>query len=73
MSVSITVGTPPHGPDPRRVRVGLLKLNEITRLVITEADDDDDDDDDKAGAAEEEEAEGDAEVSPGGPLQRQER
>jgi hypothetical protein len=65
MSVTVTVGTPPHGPDPRRVRVGLLKLNEITRLVITEADDDDDDGGGKAGE-EEEEAEGDAKVSPGG-------
>ena len=44
MSVTITVGTPPHGPNPRRVRVGLLKLNEITRLVIV-------DDEEEAAAA----------------------
>ena len=52
MSVTITVGTPPFGPDPKRVTVGLLKLNEITRLVIMDEEDEEEEGEREEGEGE---------------------
>jgi hypothetical protein len=47
MRVTVTVGTPPFGPNPIKATVGLLKLNEITRVVIDPGDEGDADDDEE--------------------------